>query len=175
MNRAIIEHKTQAITSTASAKAQDAVRFDAMLEVLEATVDKLDPTSDAFDPKAVKVLEFHVEAYEKMGLSSPNALRQAARVLFGVDPFDKRKPAKAADAEDGDDKKKASDAKKPDKKEEKKVDIGKAVDTMKKQPPDASDRGVNKDDTKINPRELSEDEFDALPESKKAQLRGDLI
>lgn len=174
-NREIVEHKTRAISSTVSTKAQEAARYDTMLDVLEATVDKLDPNSDAFDPASVRLMDFHVQAYEKMGLSAPKALRQAAKLLFGVDPFDKRKPAKSADADDGEDKKNKADAKKPEKKEEKKVDVGKAVDTMKKQPPDASDRGVNKDDTKINPRELSEEEFDALPESKKAQLRGDLI
>ena len=55
------------------------------------------------------------------------------------------------------------------------TDIKKALDREKKQPPDASDRGVNKDSTKIRVGDLDDETFSALPESKKAQLRGDYV
>ena len=51
----------------------------------------------------------------------------------------------------------------------------KAIDTQRKQPPDAGERGQHKDSTKINVAQLTDDEFDKLPESKKAQLRGDFL
>ena len=52
-------------------------------------------------------------------------------------------------------------------------DLNKAVDAANRQPPNMSERGVNKDDTKINISQLSDEEFDKLPLSKQRELRGD--
>ena len=137
-------------------------RFDAMLAAMESAVPVLDPNHDDFDAEAVKELEFQVAAYEKMGLSPTKALAKAVKVLHQIEPFG-TKPAP---------KEKEESAAKPP---AKKPDVAKAVDTSRRQPPDASNRGVNRDSTKIKVTALSDEEFEKLPESKKAELRGDHI
>lgn len=167
-NREIVKLEAEHIASETSSKAAEDARYDALLERLEGDIDALNPQHDDFDPKAVKALEFYTEAHEKMGMAASKALMQAARVVFGYGT-DKKDNAK--DDAKGDDK----DDKKDDKvvQMRKKTDAKKAADTQRKQPPDLANRGVNKDDTKIDVGGLSDEEWDNLPESKRAQMRGD--
>lgn len=49
------------------------------------------------------------------------------------------------------------------------------METAAKQPPSADGMGVNKDDSKLRIADLSDEEFDKLPEATKARYRGDFL
>ena len=51
----------------------------------------------------------------------------------------------------------------------------KAVETAAKQPPSTDGMGVNKDDSKLRIADLSDEEFEKLPEATKARYRGDSL
>lgn len=157
-NRDLGKLASTVISRQAAFAAQQNVRYDTMLEALEAQIDELNPGSETFNAVLVKEMEFQVAAYEKMGLPAAAALQRAAKLMFDVDPFTPKTkhPSEASVTP-----------------MRKKPDVNKAVDTQRKQPPDASTRGVNKDSTKIHVAELSDEDFDQLPESKKRELRGD--
>ena len=150
----------QIARNTARVSTEDQ-RFDVMLGAIEAGVDALKPGHEDFDAEAVKELEFQVAAYERMGMAPTKALAKAVKVLHAFELGGAKRATEAAPE------KEKPQAKKPD--------VAKAVDTTRRQPPDASNRGVNRDGTKIKVATLSDDDFDKLPESKKAELRGDHI
>lgn len=157
-NREIVKIEAEQIASKTTSQATEDAKYDALLDVIENEIDLINPKHDDFDPKAVKALEFHVEAYEKMGLKPSQALSNAAKLLFG---YGSKKAAKQAD----------DNVVVPLKK---KVDVKKAIDNKKKQPPDMADKGVNKgDDTEIDVEKLDDEEMDKLPASKLRQMRGD--
>lgn len=159
-NREIVRIEAEQIATKTTAVASEDAKYDALLDTLETEVDLLNPQHEDFDPKAVKALEWHTNAYEKAGMSASKALRYSAQMLFGYG----QAPAKKDDAPPKDDKVVQL---------VRKSDPKKAVDVGKKQPPDAANRGVDKDDTQIRVSQLSEEEFNALPAAKKAALRGD--
>jgi hypothetical protein len=156
-NRRIVTLEAGYIAAQTTTRASEDARFDAMVDVIEAKFPELKKGHDEYDVERVRELNFDITAYEKAGMSPTQALHRAVTRMFGEDPF-------------------APQAPKPEVKEKpapKKPNVEKAVNVQKKTPPDASERGVNRDDSNIRVDELSEDEFEALPESKKRQLRGD--
>lgn len=158
-NREISEIRAMRIAQAASATTQDDARYDLLVDDLENKHPQLQPKHDDYDKALVQELQFTVAAFEKMGMRSSDALKKAAKMLLA---------APAAVVEDT--------AAKDDGKVvpiTKKVDVAKAVATSKKQPPVLDGVGTNKDDTTIDFEGLSEEEFEALPESKKAAARGD--
>lgn len=161
LNRDLIKRESVAASQKMTAQMQADAQHDAMVDILEERYPQLSKASETFDADLVSELNFQVTAYERMGMSAPAALRKAVKIMLREDPF---APAdKAAKVEEA---KPAVPAKKT-------PDIKQAIDLNKRQPPDASNAGVNKDDQKINVMTLSEEEFEKLPESKKRQLRGD--
>jgi len=131
------------------------------LDALEGAFPELVKGTDAFDPAKVEDINMTAGAYEKAGMHPLDAIKKATKLVLWQTLEDRiasaSKPAPAAAP--------APTAPKPD--------LTKAVAAANRQPPDASTRGVNRDDTSINPAQLSEDEFDALPLSKQKELRGD--
>lgn len=165
LNRELSKMEIEPIAVEQASRLTENERYNAMLDTLESEINVLNPQHEDFDPDAVRALTFYTEAHEKMGMPATKALQQAAKVVFG---YAATKPAAKSDA--------GKDA--PAKKDEKvvpikKTDVSKAVDTAKKQPPDMADRGVNPDDKELDPDKLSDEDFAKLPESKKAQMRGD--
>lgn len=161
-NREISRLESERVAGKVTSETRINVQYDTMIESLERGIPALDPAHEEYQPELVQELEFQVNAYEKAGLSATAALRRAVTLLFRVDPWASRSAAKVEAP--------APTAKKP---EDKKPDIKKAIETTKKQPPDASDRGVNVEDKKIDARKLSDEDFDKLPEATKKRLRGD--
>jgi hypothetical protein len=163
-NRDIGRIEAAQVAGAATTAAQINARYDAMLDVVEANVPLLDPQHEDYDKSAVKKLDFHVQAYEKMGMSPVDALKEAIGLLHpdhgGLFDRAKKPAAKAA----------------PDDKPaptQRKADPAKAVDTSRRQAPDGANKGANKDDTKIRAGALSEEDFDAIPLSKQREMRGD--
>ena len=153
-----IEFKTERVVSRSTVEASENARYDSLLDQLESEISVINPRHDDFDPEAVKALEFYVAAHEKMGMSATRALIAARNVVFGA----ARAPAQAAAPP-------ATAGKPP----VKKTDLGKVADTQRRQPPDVANKGSDKDDITIDPDKLSDEEWDKLPKSKRAAMRGD--
>lgn len=153
-----IEFKTERVVSRSTVEASENARYDALLDQLESEISVINPRHDDFDPEAVKALEFYVAAHEKMGMSATRALIAARNVVFGAARApvqDDAPPAKAGNPP------------------VKKTDLGKVADTQRRQPPDVANKGSDKDDITIDPDKLSDEEWDKLPKSKRAAMRGD--
>ena len=153
-----IEFKTERVVSRSTVEASENARYDALLDQLESEISVINPRHDDFDPEAVKALEFYVAAHEKMGMSATRALIAARNVVFGAaraPAQDDAPPAKAGNPP------------------VKKTDLGKVADTQRRQPPDVANKGSDKDDITIDPDKLSDEEWDKLPKSKRAAMRGD--
>ena len=135
-------------------------QYNHLLGVLEAKVPELNPDAAEFDARLVSEIQFQVEAHEKMGLSAPDALRRAASLLLKNDPFDggAAKPA----------------AKAPVAPLRKKVDVEKNAAAAARTPP-RGDRSEAVQTAKIDVAKLTDEEFDALPESKLRELGGDYL
>lgn len=159
-NRELVKLEAVQETRQLTLAEQHAAQYDAMLDVLEAQIDVLNPASENYDHRVVAELEFQVQAYEKAGLSAPQALSRACSLLFRIDPAGGKPSAMAAVPE------------KP-KPEPKKPDIEKALDTARRQPPDMTTKGVDAGVQSIDVTRLTDEEFDALPEAVKRRLRGD--
>lgn len=153
-----IEFKTERVVSRSTVEASENARYDSLLDQLESEISVINPRHDDFDPEAVKALEFYVAAHEKMGMSATRALIAARNVVFG-----------AARAPVQDDAPPAKAGKPP----VKKTDLDKVADTQRRQPPDVANKGSDKDDITIDPDKLSDEEWDKLPKSKRAAMRGD--
>lgn len=164
LNRKIATIEATQVATTVTVEQRANAQYDHMLSQLESVAPVLVPGTEDYDPKVVAELEFLVESFESKGLSAPAALRKASTYLFGTDPWGAA-PAKAVED--------AAPPAKDKKPEAKKPDIKKAVEHSKKDPGDISKDGANVDSSKINPLELDDEEFDALPEEVKRRYRGD--
>ncbi len=139
--------------------------FNSLVKELEYVDSRFDEDSEDFDEELVESVSETAEAFEAKGMSAPDALRKAARIVLGEDPF--RKGAKLArDA-------KSKPAEK-DKKSEKRIktDVQKNLDAMKKQPPEEKSKNKEKA-IDLDVSKLSDEDWEKLPASKKAELRGD--
>lgn len=161
-NREIARIEAAELAAKTTQASTVSARFDALLDVAETLVPELSVGADTYDEEAVREIQFQVEAYSRMGMPADKALVKAVKVLHGVDLGAKRAS-------------KTEDAVETTKAPKKKVDVAKALDTQRRQPPDASARGVNRDSSRIRYSELSEEDFDKLPESVKSRERGDTL
>lgn len=161
-NREIARIEAAELAAKTTQASTVSARFDALLDVAETLVPELSVGADTYDEEAVREIQFQVEAYSRMGMPADKALVKAVKVLHGVDLGAKRAS-------------KTEYAVETTKAPKKKVDVAKALDTQRRQPPDASARGVNRDSSRIRYSELSEEDFDKLPESVKSRERGDTI
>lgn len=157
-NRELILLDTESISAKTTTEMTENAKYDSLIDQLESEISVINPRHDDFDPEAVKALEFYVAAHEKMGMSATRALIAARNVVFGAaraPAQDDAPPAKAGNPP------------------VKKTDLGKVADTQRRQPPDVANKGSDKDDITIDPDKLSDEEWDKLPKSKRAAMRGD--
>jgi hypothetical protein len=164
MNQAKLRAESQYVSRQAAFAAQQNSTYNQMLDYLERAAPVIDPNAADFSKDFVKELEFQVAAYEKMGMASPDALYKACGLLFDANPFDVTRREGATTKQE---------EKKPP--AAKKTDVSKNLEAAKKIPPKGESRTSASDDTAIKAVELSDEEFDKLPESKKRELRGDVM
>lgn len=160
LNRDLVTLEAKKNTVTLTAAQRETERFNTIIESMEAGDTRLVKGNDDYEPKTVARLNRMIVGLEASGMSPTAALIEASETVLGYDPTKPREPAK----------KKEEPKPKP---EPKKTNVKDAIDKANRQPPEAGDRGVNKDDVKINVAQLSDEEYDKLPESTKAKLRGD--
>lgn len=163
-NVQIAEIKAARIAQATASRSSESARFNALLDVAEAMIPAVNPESAEYSQDKTSALEAMVIGYERQGLSPSDALTRAVNAMFDVDLTKPRAKSEAA----------APPAPKA-KPEPKKPDAKKAVETAAKQPPAADGMGVNKDDSKLRIADLSDEEFDKLPEATKARYRGDSL
>ncbi len=146
---------------------REELRWESAVEKLESTYEALRPGTDTYDQDKVDIVlatqKFYVDA-KRMTPSA--ALVLAAEKVMGE--------AKAPEA-----KKDGLEAGKNAATDRQKAQIDKNLDTIKKQPADMSDAGLDSDKAgmtkEIDVSKLTSEEFAQLPESTKARLRGDMI
>lgn len=169
--RQIARAESEAAATQRTAAALETDRVTVAIARLEADYPIMNPKSDQFDQDIVDlVLTKQRTLMREEGLSPSQALTEAAqkvaeRFIKAPEPEDEKEGlAKAA-------------AKRAD--ERKQEQLKKNLETQKKQPPSMKDSGIDSDkagqtglpDVSL----MTQDEFDALPESTKAKLRGDFI
>jgi hypothetical protein len=148
--------------ATQQALAQTELRaYNALVKELGTIDPRFDPEGDEFDDSLNEEIGELVEAYEAKGMDMTTALRKAVKAVLREDPF-----GKAADQ------RRSLTREASKKAEPKKTDIKKNLATEKRQPPDEPGQSREKAQT-LDIEGMSEAEFDALPESKKREIRGD--
>lgn len=137
---------------------QNHVAYNALVSELEVIDPRFDENADEFDDDLVERTSELTEAYEAKGLSAPEALRKALRMILGEDPF---RTGRRLQKEEP--KKKAAP---------RKTDVAKNLETKKKTPPEDKQGSLEKKSS-VNPLKLSDEDFDKLPEATKRRIRGD--
>lgn len=151
-NREIARAEEETVMSAATRQQREAEAFNTRLDAAEREYPAIDRNSEEYDPEAVKLVDFYIQAHEKMGLPPSAALDRALVVVFGG-----RKESKPVE-------------KAP---ETPKKGVKRALETQKRQPPDMSNAGVDSNAPKIDVSKMTDEEWDALPASTRAKLRGD--
>lgn len=166
MEQQLFSATSSTLSDKARADAVEQVRMDGVIALLESEYAVLNPQNeDEYDQAVVDEILFMRSAFEAKGMPASEAMKAAAGyVMRGVPPASAS--AKKGLGEGKGDDRKASATKK-------------ALDADGKQPPNTADHGKDSDKggdgggiTKSIDR-MSEDEFDALPDSVKRRMRGD--
>ncbi len=154
--------KAQYISGMAAVKAQETTAYNAMVDQIELLVPELNPKDeDNFDEDMLEDVAALTQVYENRGMKPAEALKRAVQSKFGKEVLN----PKAKDLKELAEKKV----------EPKKTDLKKNIDALKKTPPD-SQRGAGKEKSEVlDPALLSDEEYKALPMSKKKELRGDFF
>jgi hypothetical protein len=163
VNRQIGRLEAAAIASNTTGRMTENQTYNALLDKAELVVPALNSASPDFDKAVAVELQETIDAFERTGMRPTDALRKAVKLAFRVDLDAPAKPAEAA---------KPAPAPAPP---PRKPNVAKAVDAASRQPPDASGRGVNRDEGNVRASELDEKTLAALPASKIAELRGDFV
>lgn len=150
-----LDEMKQSAVSTATQQSE----YDTTVAAIEDMYPALDPAedNDAYDKDKVLEVQDLASGFEATGSTPAEALLRAVSYAF-PDEGNVASIKKAAD--------------------KRKTDVAKNVDAAKRTPPDKDKTGLDSDKAGMDgelpdPAKLTEEEFDALPESQKARLRGD--
>jgi len=158
----VLESVPRARAETAAAVA--AQQFNDTLERVEATFPELNPKSRHFDQAAASEMEFQIQAYERMGMKPKAALQRAMMVLYQVDIDDPEPKARVKEPE--------APAKKPLVKPTK---VERNLAAAKRGVPAPDQSAPEIEEGRIDIARLTDEEFDALPESKLDELGGNVV
>jgi hypothetical protein len=167
--RQIAIQQATAMTSQAKEQAREEIRLDLAIERLETAYPEMNPQSESYDQEKVDdVLSWQRIYMERLRLNPSAALVKAAEKVMTTSQAQapsKQEPGLGAvkDAAAG----------------RQSQQLQKNIQTAKAQPPDMASVGLDSDKAgmkgSIDPTQLSYEEFNALPESTKAKLRGDMV
>lgn len=178
LERDIAEKKGDLKAQAASARAVEKMRYDIVVERLEAAYPVLNPDSDEFDKDEAQDVADLAATYRQRGHTPAEAIQKAAKKLLGSET---KKQNEATDVKPRVDKEEAEAAAKKAEEVEaarKKKQVEKNVDTTKKQPPDTSKVGADHDKagggiTAKDVMRMSQDDFNKLSEEDLSKMRGD--
>lgn len=166
---------TQAENMTVAAREQAAeqIRMDTAINALETAYDVLNPKHESFDQGIVDMVLDAQEGIMKREKMPPSqALAEAAKRVMG-------RIMPVAREEEGEAKQGLAAGKGADVAKDRQTKaVERNVDAARRQAPDTKDIGLDSDKaggTRVDPTNLSYEEFSALPESTKARMRGDTL
>lgn len=177
-----IRHKERQITlatsATTTAKStettKEEIRFDMTVEKLEAQHPSLAPDHEDYDQEKINDILGWQKVYLGRGMTASAAMEKAVEKIM--------KAAEAPTKEElpPEDPPKGLGVGAPKKTDDRvAAAVGKAVDAAKSQPASTKDVGLDSDvkggGLATNVHDLTPEEFAALPDSKKAELRGDFV
>jgi hypothetical protein len=167
--RQIAKLEMQQDSTAITAHAIEAERVEYAIASLEADHPVFNPDSEEFDEELVNfALAEQQRLMKAEGMAPSRALVKAATTImkrFAAKPAEvDAKPGLAKAAQD----------------DRKAAQVAKNLETQKRQPASMRDSGIDSDKAgqqgaNIDPSRLSYEEFEALPDSVKAKLRGDNI
>ncbi len=149
---------------------QQTLAYNALVAELEAIDPRFDEESEEYDESLVERVDDLTQGFEARGMPPADALRKALRYILGKDPF-KESRRLARDL-----RRRAEEEEEARKKRlpPRKTDVKRNLDAKRKQPPDEPD-ARKEQPSRIDPRRLSDEDFDKLPKSKLRELRGDFF
>lgn len=165
LNREIGKYEASAIAVRSSLTAAYNAAYDAYVEEIEVKFPELNPDNEQlFDPGlASEIIELR-EAFQAKGVAPKVALQRALGYVFndkyletGTAHLYQKAPEK------GKAKPKPADI------------VKKNLDVAKRQPANLEGTGRDGRSAKIDVERMSDEEFDKLPESTRARLRGDYV
>ncbi len=182
--RRLVAARQEIVAEQYAARSVDTVtegsRYDRALSTLEAAFPAINVDSEHYDQALEGRLGELVVAFEKTGLTESQALIKAAQILepqLEASVAKTKAPAVAAGktAAQIEAEKAAVATAEADRK---KAAVAKAVSSANKQPPSLNATGLDSNkkgqgEGKISVLDMSDEEYDALPESKRKELRGD--
>lgn len=182
LERTLAAATTKFESESAKAIAVEQIRLDFLVEKLESKFPAINPDADEYDQELVDEVMDLRTAFEKAGKSSSEALSKAVKYVFSDKVAKKDEEGKGKDKDEEEDEEKDDKKDKKDDKEKtrKKEAVARNAKDSKKIPAKTGDHGVDSDkkgggiETKDVPS-MSEEDFEALPESTKARLRGDML
>lgn len=161
IERQMYRAEAEAMARQSSTATREEMRLDAAVDALYVQYPSLDPDGGTFDQdKTDEVLRLQ-GAFASAGSTPTEALYEAVRYALGTAPVEAEAPAPKAEVE------------------KRKTDLKKNVDTDKAQPPSLDKVGDNNGKHGVtealpDPMQMTEDEFNALPESTLRKMRGDV-
>lgn len=162
--RAAEKAEHEASARTVNGQDSEAVALAKAAEAILETFPQFAEGHEKYDAEATKTVIKMRDALIRGGSNAVEALNEAVEFTVKKYGFDEElAPAK--------------DDKVVDLEERRKKDVKNKIDTQKKQPPEVPGEGersrVKKEINKVE--ELTDEEFDALPEATRRRLRGDII
>lgn len=163
------EKKNESSMATATSQAVEQVRWDAAVASLEAKYSVMNPDSADYDQDLTDIViaEQH-RLMQTQGMTASKALVASAEKIAS-------KFMKGVAADEGGARGLAASKGVTDRKAEQ---VARNLDTAKRQPGDMRTSGKDGDkagESVMNGGTISRTEFDALPETAKAKLRGDFL
>lgn len=170
LERQIRVSESTQMSQQAKAEAYESMRVDIMVERLEGQYDELNPNSDSYDEFLIERTLDRQNKLIRTGIPPSKALQQAAEETMGW--YRGKLAGREVRGETGLSAATAADSRKE-------AQVVKNLDTQKRQPASMNEAGMDSDKGgikgQIDVTKLTADEFNALPESTKAKLRGDLL
>jgi hypothetical protein len=167
------EMQAQLAETKTSVKAE--TELDTLIDNITENLPVFDPDHESYDQGVVDEVLFDQDAYISRGMTPAAALNRAVNNAINnglLDDFlatQDAAPADAVEQEEAPAEKKAN---------KRKTDVNKNVDTANKQPPRTKQSGQGSEaqgSQGVDVTSMSDEEFNALPESKLRELRGDLL
>lgn len=168
LERQIVKAETAAESQNVTAQTLEGDRVELAIATLEAEYPVLNPESDEFDESLVNfVLSEQRRLMQNEGLAPSKALTKAAIKIVS------RFAAPAKESEE-------SKGLKNVESDRKAAQVQKNLDAQKRQPASMKDVGLDSDKVGMTEKlpdasKLTQEEFNALPESTKAKMRGDFL
>jgi hypothetical protein len=156
VEKGIYQTMTETAAASAGTKAQESVKLDSLIDILEDQYDILNPDSDNFDEDKINEILDMQKAFVKNGETPSAAMLKSVGYIMPEQRITDEVAGK------------------------RRTNVAKNLKAAEAQAPGTTDTGVNSDTTGkkeegLNLEQMTQDEFDALPPETLKRLRGDAV